>query len=109
MAFRRDGQKAHAEQRAWYAWREQYAELLQASGIPSQVLKTRKDWEYLLFYGYHADPYPEIDFRLEELTSAQRDAFRLLLAATLSHEEQQRGCAGLHFVSPPESTGSTHC
>ena len=102
MGFRRKGKQAHTEKQAWTAWQEQHSTLLRASGLPWHVLRTRADWEYLLCYGYHADPYPQIDFRLEELTPAQRDAFRLLLEAALSPEDRQRGCAGWHFVCPPD-------
>src|SRR5262245_57128399 len=67
----------------------------------ASVLRTQDDWRYLLRYGYHcAGPYPAIDFRLEELTEAQRTALRDLLAATL--REEQRECAAWHFVSPPD-------
>src|SRR4051794_39370815 len=83
MGFRRDGKQSHAEQLAWQAWREQHALFLAATGLPPQALRSRADWEYLLRYGYHAGPYPQIDFRLEELGPAQREAFRLLLEAVL--------------------------
>lgn len=103
MGFRRDGKQSHAEQLAWQAWREQHVELLVTSGLPPQVLRNRESWEYLLRYGYHASPYPLIDFRLEELNSAQRDAFRRLLEVVLSSVERERGCAGWHFVCPPSN------
>src|SRR5256885_307668 len=103
MGFRRAGKQAHAERLAWQAWRDRHAEVLRASGLPPQGLCTRAGLGYLLPYGYHANPYPLIDFRLEELTPAQRDAFRLLLEAVLSPDERSRECAGWHFVCPPDS------
>jgi hypothetical protein len=102
MGFRQVGKRAHVDRREWQAWLERHAELLRMARLPPQVLATRADWEYLLRYGYHADPYPEIDFRLEELNPAQRAAFRLLLEAVLSPDERRRGCAGWHFVCPPK-------
>ncbi|QEG30651.1 hypothetical protein GobsT_54570 [Gemmata obscuriglobus] len=104
MGFRRDGRRSRTERLAWHEWRGQYAELLAASGLPPQVLRSRGDWDYLLRYGYHASPYPQIDFRLEELSLEQREAFRVLLETVLSPEEQERGCAGWHFVCPPDSS-----
>ena len=100
MGFRRDGKSEHARTRTWQAWLDANAALLRAAGLPASVVRTEDDWRYLLRYGYHcAGPYPAIDFRLEELTEAQRAAFRDLLAATLG--EGERECAAWHFVSPP--------
>ena len=104
MGFRQKGKQVHAERLAWQAWREQHAELLWESGLPPQVLRNRADWEYLLRYGYHADPYPQIYFRLEELTETQRSAFLRLLEVVLTPEERCHGCAGWHFVCPPDPT-----
>jgi hypothetical protein len=101
MAFRRDGKSAHAHTRDWREWLERHSDLLRASGLPPQVLRTRKDWDYLLRYGYHG--YPQIDFQLEELTADQRAAFRRLLEVALSSEARRHGNAGWHFVCPPGS------
>jgi hypothetical protein len=100
MGFRRDGKSAFARARDWRAWLDANASLLRASGLPPSVLRSARDWQYLLRYGYHcAGPYPDIDFRLEELNGTQRAAFRDLLAATLP--EGHRDCAAWHFVCPP--------
>jgi hypothetical protein len=100
MGFRRDGKSEYARSRRWRAWMETNAALLSASGLPPSVLRSADDWRYLLRYGYHcAGPYPDIDFRLEELTETQRAALRDLLAATLG--VQERKCAAWHFVCPP--------
>jgi hypothetical protein len=100
MGFRRDGEAAHDRARSWRAWLDANAHLLRASGLPPSVVRIPDDWQYLLRYGYHFDgPYPAIETRLEELTEAQRAAFRELLAATLS--AGQRECAAWHFVCPP--------
>lgn len=102
MGFRRDGKAEHQRSRQWARWLEAHAELLKASGLPSFVLRSRTDWEYLLRYGYHCRvAYPDIDFQLEELSASQRNAFRELLQRTLTEEEKQSGSAGWHFVCPP--------
>jgi len=100
VGFRRDGKATHASDRAWRTWLDEHAALLRAAGLPPAVLRSPADWRYLLRFGYHCDgPYPNIDFRLEELSAAQRAAFRELLATTLS--DVQRQCAAWHFVNPP--------
>jgi hypothetical protein len=100
MGFRRDGKTENARSRSWHAWLDANAVLLRAAGLPPFVLRTPDDWKYLLRYGYHCtDPYPAIDFRLEELSVEQRAAFRELLATTLDPEHRE--CAAWHFVSPP--------
>jgi hypothetical protein len=106
MGFRRDGKKAHEEARSWERWKAAHAALVQASGLPVNVFRTRADWDYLLRYGYHCDSaYPHIDYRLEEQTETQRAAFRLLLERVLTTEEKTRGSAGWHHVCPPASPG----
>jgi hypothetical protein len=99
MAFRRDGKAAHASAQEWQSWLDLHAELLRDSGIPSHVLRSRADWDYLLFYGYYG--YPRIDFLLEDLSPNQRVGFQRLLETVLTPEERERGCAGWHFVCPP--------
>lgn len=102
MGFRRDGNAVHEESRKWQAWLAAHAELLRACSLPPDVLRSRADWEYLLRFGYHCRAvYPDIDFRLEDLSASQTIAFRELLARTLSAEEKRRGSAAWHFVSPP--------
>src|SRR5262245_60914639 len=108
MAFRRHGKQAYEEAREWEDWKEDNRELLEAVGMPSSVLRSRRDWEYLLRYGYHCDgPYPNIDYMLDEQTPQQKDAFRRLLERTLTDEQKARGSAGWHHVHPlpwpPES------
>jgi hypothetical protein len=72
------------------------------------VLESRADWEYLLRYGYHCrGAYPDIDFRLEELSATQKAAFRELLTQALSEEERQQGNAAWHFVCPPSESAAT--
>jgi hypothetical protein len=100
VGFRRDGKAAHENNRAWRAWVDGHAALIRAAGLPPAVLRSRADWRYLLRYGYHCDgPHPNIDFRLEELSPAQRAAFREPLATTPA--EDRRQCAAWHFVCPP--------
>src|SRR3954466_2522964 len=107
MSFRRDGNTAHRDQREWNAWKRQHADLLRQSGLPDGVLRSRRDWQYLLRYGYWCEDYygkfvgHPIDFGLEQLTPTQLDAFRELLTRVLSDEEKQRGSAGWHCVCPP--------
>jgi hypothetical protein len=102
MGFRRNGKAAHDRARQWRLWLEAHAKLLRQCGLPASVLCSRKDWDYLLRYGYHCRAaYPDIDFRLEELSSSQRNAFRELLEQTLSAEDKQGGNAAWHFVCPP--------
>jgi hypothetical protein len=104
MSFRRDGKSVHHQYRQWQAWLDAYTDLLGRCGLPDSVLCSREDWEYLLRYGYHCrGAYPNIDFRLEELSAAERSAFRELLERTLSAEDRRRGCAAWHFVCPPAS------
>ena len=52
MGFRRDGKKAHDDQLTWDEWTRINADLLPACGLPPGVLRSRRDWEYLLRYGY---------------------------------------------------------
>jgi hypothetical protein len=70
------------------------------------VLRSRRDWDYLLRYGYWCDNgygahINKVDFSLNELTPIQAESFRELLTATLSDEQKQRGSAGWHFLCPP--------
>src|SRR5689334_20222305 len=102
MGFRRDGKASHEAAQQWGEWLAEHAGLIRACGLPQSVLASQKDWEYLLRYGYHCrGPYPDIDFRLEELSALQRVAFCELLEQTLSGEEKRRGNAAWHFVRPP--------
>jgi hypothetical protein len=102
MRFQRKGKDAHEEFVRWQAWKDANAALLQAAGLPLSVLRSRKDWDYLLRYGYHCEGvYPNIDFNLDEMTEAQLVAFRELLEKSLTDEEKTRGSAGWHYVHPP--------
>src|SRR5262249_12231009 len=102
MGFRRDGKGLHKEAAEWATWKAANAKLLRMSGLPPGVLRSRADWEYLLRYGYHcSDPYPNIDYNLDEQTTTQRAAFRTLLEKVLTAEEKSRGSAGWHHVHPP--------
>jgi hypothetical protein len=104
MAFRRDGNQAYQDSREWETWKDANRDLITAAGLPLSVLRSRADWEYLLRYGYHCDgPYPEIDYKLDGQTSAQRDAFRRLMEATLTDEEKARGSAGWHHMRSPSA------
>jgi hypothetical protein len=104
MSFRRAGKNEHAATQSWRAWLERYAEMLRDAGLPPSILESPAEWEYLLRYGYHCDgAYPNIDFRLDELSEAQRAAFKRLLEVALTAEEKQRGSAGWHFVCPPSA------
>lgn len=105
MSFRRNGKSKHHERREWDAWKREHAELLARCGLPPGVLRSRGDWEYLLYYGYWCAAYygayiNNIDFSLDELTPAQAAAFRELLTVTLSDEEK-RSSVGWHRVCPP--------
>jgi len=105
MSFGRDAE--HDERQVWESWRTENAELLAASGLPPGVVGSRKDWDYLMRYGYWCEDFfgshvGNIDFDLNELTPTQNAAFRLLLEKTLTLEEKQRGCAAWHRVYPPE-------
>jgi hypothetical protein len=102
MSFRRYGKLAHLQSQSWQAWLDSNADLLKRCELPLSVLSNQDDWNYLLRYGYHCrGAYPDIDFRLEELSEAQKEAFRELLERTLSAEEKRRGSAGWHFACPP--------
>jgi hypothetical protein len=106
MSFRRDGEVNHREQREWEAWKELHADLLRECGLPLGVLRSRRDWLYLLRYGYWCEDYygkhvNNIDFDLNELSPEQTSAFRQLLEQALSDELKIRGCAGWHHVQPP--------
>jgi hypothetical protein len=104
MSFRREGKKAHAEQHEWTSWNRKYSTLIAECGLPPGVLKSKRDWKYLLKYGYWCDgPYGKhinkIDFTLEELTGKRLLAFCRLLDAALTEEEKQRGNAAWHYVN----------
>ncbi len=105
MSFRRDGKSEHIEQRDWENWRQLHADLISECGFPPSVFRSRRDWEYLLRYGYWCEDYygshiGKIDFDLDELDAVQTSALRRLLERTLSDEQKQRGCAAWHFVHP---------
>jgi hypothetical protein len=103
MRFRRGEKEAHDEAARWQAWKNAHVALLQAAGLPLRVLRSRRDWDYLLRYGYHCEgAYPNINFNLDDMTEAQRAAFRELLERTLTDDEKKRGSAGWHHVHPPE-------
>jgi hypothetical protein len=106
MSFRRDGKSQHDDQFDWEAWTRTNANLLNACGLPLGVLRSRRDWKYLLRFGYWCKDYygshvGNIDFQLSELNEPQTAAFRQLLDRTLTDDEKQRGCAAWHHVQPP--------
>lgn len=108
MRFRRDGKSEHRGERDWDAWKHSNADLLPACGLPQGVLRSQRDWNYLLDNGYWCEDFygkhvGNIDFDLDELTPDQNEAFRQLLHRTLSDEEKRRGCAAWHHVCPPNS------
>jgi hypothetical protein len=107
MSYRRQGKKAHDDDREWDAWKREHAELLKRCAIPPGPLRSREDWQYLLRYGYWREhSYGKFshrwgDFSLHELARDQREAFRELLTSTLTDAEKARGSAGWHLVCPP--------
>lgn len=108
MSFRRKGNTEHGKLRDWENWLQKHADLISECGLPSGVFRSRRDWEYLLRYGYwcennYGSHIGKIDFDLDELDSAQARAFGMLLEQTLTVDEKQRGCAAWHFVHPPGS------
>ncbi len=107
MGFRRDGKSIHAEQESWTTWKLQHAELLSQCEFPEGVLRTRDDWNYLIFYGYWYEngynPSGDAGFHLDQLSATQRQAFKRLLEATMTDDEKRCGNAGWHFVCPPAS------
>lgn len=83
MSYRRPGKAAFEEQRKWAAWKQKHARLLAESGLPPGVLRSRRDWNYLLRYGYwcegaYGEYINKIDFSLKELTPSQLEAFESL-------------------------------
>jgi hypothetical protein len=83
MSFRRDGKNLHDEKQSWEAWKLLHADLLAQCGLPPGVLRSRRDWEYLLRFGYWCEQYfgehiNNIDFSLSELAPSQAEAFRQL-------------------------------
>jgi hypothetical protein len=116
MGYRRNAKEAHDEHQAWEAWKRSNADLLTKCGLPPGVLRSRRDWDYLIRYGYWCEgPYGEhinkIDFSLGELRRNQLGAFRQLLEKVLSEEEKRRGSAGWHWVSgvtPPTPQAPKH-
>lgn len=83
MSYRRSGKTAFQEQREWAAWKQKHARLLSQSALPPGVLRSRRDWNYLLRYGYwceraYGEHINKIDFSLKELTPSQLEAFELL-------------------------------
>jgi hypothetical protein len=55
-------------------------ELLEQSGLPGCVTRSRDDWAYFLFFGYHqvgnwnTPPDAPLDFRWDELGAGQQRA-----------------------------------
>ncbi len=108
MNFRRNGKIEHTRQYEWDEWKKLHDDLLSLCQFPLCVMRSRRDWDYLLDYGYwcnnfYGEHVGNIDFDLDELNAQQTDAFRLLLERTLTDEDKQRGCAGWHHVHPPHS------
>lgn len=106
MSFQRQGKSEHANQREWEAWKLRNNDLLSCCGLPPGVVRSRRDWEYLLSNGYwcsnwHGEHINNIDFDLSELSDKQTNAFRQLLELTLTNVEKQMGCAAWHYVNPP--------
>ena len=106
MGYRHQGKTEHEARRLWDKWKQANAALLAHCGLPPGVLRSRRDWDYLLRYGYWCDEaygrdINKIDFDLSELTPAQTAALRQLLTATLNDEQKQHGCAAWHHVCPP--------
>ena len=84
MSFRRHGKAEHHAAREWDAWKRANASVLSRCGLPVGILRSRRDWEYLLRYGYWCEDFygahfNKIDFSLDELTPDQAEAFRQLL------------------------------
>jgi hypothetical protein len=108
MSFRRDGEAEHHESLQWSAWKRRFAHLLHGCGLPPGVLRSRRDWEYLLANGYWCEDFygkhvGNIDFDLNELSPDQTNKLRQLLEQTLTDLEKERGCAAWHHVCPPNN------
>jgi hypothetical protein len=106
MGFHREGESGHIERESWDAWVHANSDLLAHCGLPPGVLESRRDWQYLLRYGYWCEDFygkhiGKIDFDLNQLTPSQCDALRRLLERTLTAVEKRRGCAAWHHVHPP--------
>jgi hypothetical protein len=109
MNFRRDGKTEHEDEREWELWKRVNADLIPLCGLPPGVLRSRRDWEYLLEYGYWCEDYygkhiGNIDFDLDELAPEENWALRQLLQRTLTDEGQRRRCSAWHYVCPPSKT-----
>jgi hypothetical protein len=102
MAFRRHGNKAFEQSSRWKKWLANHSALLASSGLPPSVLRSQADWDYFLRYGYHCDgAYPNIDFRLEDLSVTQLTDLGRLLEQVLTDEQKSRGGAVWHCFFPP--------
>jgi hypothetical protein len=83
MSFRRNGKDEHHARREWEAWKHAHADLLARSGLPAETFRTRRDWDYLVRYGYwckgaYGEYINNIDFSLDELTPEQLAAYEQL-------------------------------
>ena len=106
MNFRRDGKTVHEDESAWNSWLAANADLLQLCGLPPGVLRSRRDWQYLLDNGYWCRDYYGshvglVDFDLNSMNPSQLKAFHGLLEQTLTDDEKCCGCAAWHYVCPP--------
>ena len=77
MAFRRDGRSIHC----WQTWLQSWKPVADACGLPSDVLASQEDFEYLLMHGYNrAGWHNEAPwFEINRLMPEQLDAFRNLV------------------------------
>ena len=80
MGFRQNGKTKLAQRRAYAAWLAESKGLLERSGLAECVTRSRDDWAYFLFFGYHqvgnwnTPPDSQQDFRWEDLDEGQRHA-----------------------------------
>jgi hypothetical protein len=84
MAFRRDGQKAHG----WHRWRLKNKQALDACGLPEYIVADELSWLIFLDHGFHGNHWDREQFRLEDLSKEQLQAFYAFLDTELSENQK---------------------
>ena len=72
MGYKRDGKKLLYNETEWVKWRKEYADLIEASGLPDLVVSDADHWYDFLDHGilnHHDDP---LHFDVDYLTVRQK-------------------------------------
>ena len=100
MTFRRDGKAEHDASASWQAWKQEHAALIEASGLPMDVMASRDAFAYFLdrTYGQSGWLAKVPWFDSDALDSGQLQAlWSLILAAVTTFWEGEPGWSVEHL------------